>query len=274
MFYRIDFTCDDDDELQSALNDLYEYEDVISLKVTHRGRLNSFFVLLGRLIEHKVIESFDKAMDIGCNSGAYVKIISDHGFRYVLGIDIDARKIRKANDFFALSGGERVIEYKVMDAEELDGQEQYDLVLCSEVIEHTSDPKKVIRNIESVLAPGGVAIISIPNALSLPNILTLLYWRLIKREMPEVIQQHLDYPVYRAIKLFNDTNFRRVELSGSNLIFFRYTVRFLYNRSAFPIINKMDFRLSKSWPLKYFAQSIYLVLKKEDPFSGPSPGRT
>jgi 2-polyprenyl-3-methyl-5-hydroxy-6-metoxy-1,4-benzoquinol methylase len=220
-------------------------------------------MLLNRLIEQNIIESFNSAIDIGCNSGAYAKIISDHGFRYVLGIDIDGKKIRMANDFFAFNENDKTIKFEVTDAEEIDTQKKYDLVLCSEVIEHTNNPKKVIKNIEAILAPRGVAIITMPNAISLPYILTLVYYKVLKTEMPDDIRQHLDYPFYRVLNLFRGTKLRIVGMSGSNLIFFRYTVRFLYTKKAFPIINKMDFRLSKMWPLKYFAQSFIVILKKE-----------
>jgi SAM-dependent methyltransferase len=42
----------------------------------------------------------------------------------------------------------------------------FDVVLCSEVLEHTPDPRAVIRGIAAVLRPGGVLILSTPQALS------------------------------------------------------------------------------------------------------------
>lgn len=64
-----------------------------------------------KLIEQKVIDSFDSALDIGCNSGAYSKIISDFGFRYVLGIDIVDEKIEKVNGFFSINGEQYISSY-------------------------------------------------------------------------------------------------------------------------------------------------------------------
>jgi 2-polyprenyl-3-methyl-5-hydroxy-6-metoxy-1,4-benzoquinol methylase len=43
---------------------------------------------------------------------------------------------------------------------------RFDIVLCSEVIEHTPDPRAVIRGIAAVLRPGGVLILSTPQAFS------------------------------------------------------------------------------------------------------------
>lgn len=261
MFYRVDFICNDDDELQSKLNILYGYKDSINLKVKHRNRMNLFYTIMEQLIDENVIESFDSAIDIGCNSGAYSKIISDFGFNYVLGVDIDDSKIRTARDHLAFKEDSKTLEYRTGNAVDIGLEKKFDLVLCAEVIEHTSDPGRVIANIKSIIAPGGVAIITLPNSVSLPFFLKLIYYRIIKEDMPEDIQDHLDYPFYKAMKLLKDDNLKIVKTSGSNLIFFRHTVRFFYDTPAFPLINRMNFYLSKSWPLRYLSHSFLYVIK-------------
>jgi len=42
------------------------------------------------------------------------------------------------------------------------GEEAFDLVICCHVLEHTRDPMRAARNIESVLRPGGIAFIATP----------------------------------------------------------------------------------------------------------------
>ncbi len=42
------------------------------------------------------------------------------------------------------------------------GEETFDLVICCHVLEHTRDPRRAARNIESVLKPGGLAYIATP----------------------------------------------------------------------------------------------------------------
>ena len=42
------------------------------------------------------------------------------------------------------------------------GEEPFDFVICSHVLEHTHDPMRAARNIESVLRPGGIAFIATP----------------------------------------------------------------------------------------------------------------
>jgi SAM-dependent methyltransferase len=48
---------------------------------------------------------------------------------------------------------------------------QFDLILCSEVLEHLFDPETSIRKISNILKPGGFAIITTPQKYSLMEIL-------------------------------------------------------------------------------------------------------
>ena len=42
------------------------------------------------------------------------------------------------------------------------GEDPFDLVICCHVLEHTRDPMRAARNIESVLRPGGLAFVATP----------------------------------------------------------------------------------------------------------------
>ena len=111
MYYRVDFRCDNRDPLQRELDRLYDYADDVETRVLHRLRLNLFFRLLGELIEQRVVTQFDSALDVGCNAGVYSKILSDYGFRHVVGIDIDEQQVAKAQAAFAVASAERTIEF-------------------------------------------------------------------------------------------------------------------------------------------------------------------
>ena len=269
MFYKIDFTCSDEDQLQSQLNYLYNYRDDIGTKVLHRSRVNLFFILMGKLIKQNVITSFDSAIDIGCNAGVYAKIISDFGFRYVLGIDIVDEYIKKANNFFAFNDGSKVLEYKIVDAENIDTDKKYDFILCTEVIEHIDNPHKVIEAIKAILAPKGVAIVTLPNRISLPYLFVFLYYKINRKQISKSLAQHLNYPFYTSMKLFRDKNLRIIETSGTNLMLGGVILRLLYKTPVFSMINKINSSLSRLWPLKYFTQFFYIVLKNESTSSNP-----
>lgn len=262
MHYKNDFKIDDEEPLQELLNNLYKYKDDIATKVSHRNRLNLFSVIMKNLIEQNVIESFDKAIDIGCNAGVYSKIISDLGFMYVLGIDIDNNKIKEADNIFAFRDNKKVLEYKMGNAENIDTNNKYNFVLCTEVIEHTADPRKVINNIKEILSPNGIAIITLPNRISLPFLAAFCYHRIKDKKINKDLHDHLSYPFYKSLKLFNDESLKIIKTTGSNLFFNRFILKALYRRSIFPSINKFNYILSRLFPLKYFTQFFFIVIKK------------
>jgi len=245
MFYVVDFACDDNEELQSKLNIIYNYKNDITTKIMHRNRMNLFFLLLSKLKEKNSIKSYDSAIDIGCNSGAYSKIISELGFKYVLGIDIDEGLIENANRHFRSDDNDKKIEFKIMDAKNLDSEQKFNFILCTEVLEHTDDPSRIINNIEKILSSDGIAIITLPNKISLPYLIDFLLKKVRNISIDQDFKRHLDYPFYKSIKLLKDNHFVILSVDGTNLFFSGSILRFLYGRSIFPFLNKINFDISR-----------------------------
>ncbi len=262
LTYKIDYACDDREPLQQTLNRLYQYGEDVGTKVLHRSRLNLFSLLLRKWTARGDIASFESALDIGCNAGMYCRILSDCGFRYVLGIDVVDEMIRKASAAFASRDADKTVEFKLQYAESLAAERQFDFVLCTEVIEHTDHPDRVVAAIKAALKPGGLAIISLPNRISLPYLLSWLAHRLGWGPRDEVFERHLDYPFYRSIRLFDGDGTKVVGTDGTNLFWNGRTVRWMYGTRLFPLLNRINFNLSRLWPLKYMAQSFYLLVAR------------
>ena len=62
------------------------------------------------------------------------------------------------------------------DAEGLGSAAPFDAVLCLDVLEHLLDPWTVLEGLAGHLAPGGTAIVSIPNIRFHKALLPLLLW--------------------------------------------------------------------------------------------------
>jgi 2-polyprenyl-6-hydroxyphenyl methylase/3-demethylubiquinone-9 3-methyltransferase len=99
------------------------------------------------------------ALDVGCGAGLLTEPVARLGAG-VTGIDAAPEVIAVARQHAAAMGLE--IEYRIGDVAALDGR--FDLVTCLEVIEHVADPAAFLKALAQRLAPGGLLVLSTPNA--------------------------------------------------------------------------------------------------------------
>ena len=99
------------------------------------------------------------ALDVGCGAGLLAEPLARLGAK-VTGIDATPEVIAVARHHAAAMGLE--VDYRVGDVQQLEGQ--FDLVTCLEVIEHVADPVAFVKALAQQLAPGGLLILSTPNA--------------------------------------------------------------------------------------------------------------
>ncbi len=261
-FYRPDFRCDDADPLQRELDRLYEYGSDLETRVLHRSRLNLFHGLLAELARSGLLARRERALDIGCNAGGYSRMLSDFGFREVEGLDIEPRLIERARETFARDEPGRAIRFRVENAEDLEASATFDFVLCTEVIEHTARPDRVVENLVRSLRPGGVAVVTLPNAFSLPFAKAALKYRLQRRHDDPVFEDHLRYPFWRARRLLSSRGLRLLRTTGTNLFLDATSLRLLYRTPLFEPFNRLQFALARRWPLKYLAQFFFMVARR------------
>ncbi len=264
MFYEVDFASDDRDALQAQLNQICDYVNDVETKVLHRARMNLFFLLMQDLIRRGIVTEFGSALDIGCNTGIYSRMLADFGFSRVLGVDIVPDMIERANRSFGRDDGEKVVEFRVADAEQLNRDQKYDLILCTEVIEHTARPELVVANIKAMLSSRGVAIVTLPNAWSFPYQAANLAYRIKRPPKNQEFEDHLKYPFPRALKLMKGDGLRLVHTDGANLLLETHLLRLLYGTKLFASLNRLQFALGRAWPFKFFSQFFFMVLTRED----------
>jgi 2-polyprenyl-6-hydroxyphenyl methylase/3-demethylubiquinone-9 3-methyltransferase len=109
-----------------------------------------------------------KALDVGCGAGLLAEPLARLGAE-VTAIDPAAALIAAARNHAAGQG--LAIDYRVSAIEDLEGQ--FNLITAMEVIEHTADPQAFLHSLSRRLAPGGLLLLSTPNATAWSKLLTI-----------------------------------------------------------------------------------------------------
>jgi 2-polyprenyl-6-hydroxyphenyl methylase/3-demethylubiquinone-9 3-methyltransferase len=108
------------------------------------------------------------ALDVGCGAGLLAEPLARLGAN-VTAIDPAAELISAARDHAA--GQSLDIDYRVSAVENVAGT--FDLITAMEVIEHTADPQQFLHDLARRLAPGGLLILSTPNATGWSRLITI-----------------------------------------------------------------------------------------------------
>lgn len=108
------------------------------------------------------------ALDVGCGAGLLTEPLARLGAR-VTGVDAAPELIAVARAHAAQMGLE--IEYDAVPVEAIAAQ--FDLITAMEVIEHVADPAAFVKALAARLAPGGLMILSTPNATGWSKLLTI-----------------------------------------------------------------------------------------------------
>jgi 2-polyprenyl-6-hydroxyphenyl methylase/3-demethylubiquinone-9 3-methyltransferase len=109
-----------------------------------------------------------RALDVGCGAGLLAEPLARLGAS-VTGIDASPEVIAVARDHAGSMGLE--IDYRVGDVQDLEGE--FDLITAMEVIEHVADPAVFLQALAKRLAPGGLLILSTPNATGWSKLLMI-----------------------------------------------------------------------------------------------------
>ena len=119
---------------------------------------------LNKLTLELISPTNDKRIfEIGCGIGGSAPLISE--CREFIGTDLSEIGILKANQTF---GDKPNFKFVPMDAMDLKfNDEQFDIVLAREVIEHLPEPERAIREAFRVLKPNGLFLVTSPNRDSL-----------------------------------------------------------------------------------------------------------
>ncbi len=226
-----------------------------------KARRNIIFSQLDKYIKSKPQEAM--VFDLGCGSGFLVGELQKRGFQ-AYGSDIS----REAIEY----GKNRGIEnLKVREGDGVNFPDNYfDLVLALDVLEHIENDSKAIGELNRVLRPGGMAIITVPAYMFLWGV------------QDEVSRHFRRYTLSKLVeKIKKNSDLRMVKKSYFNTLLFlpialfRFLSKFATQpkrESDFEIGNGLAnsifyniFNLETFWLRHFnfpFGVSILLVLRK------------
>lgn len=105
-----------------------------------------------------------KIIDLGCGRGTYVFALSKKGFN-ALGLTFDSSDVKEANarkSRFKIKN----CSFRKVDLRKLDKEKKlknnFDIAICSEVIEHLVNDEKLIRDISNIVKKDGLLFLTTP----------------------------------------------------------------------------------------------------------------
>lgn len=108
-----------------------------------------------------------RILDFGCGDGTYFRMLIESGEcpSSAVGLEVDPRVI--ADNYKDFADHPEVSFELYSDFDFVAAAGTFDAVICMEVLEHIPDPTELIRQMHSLLRPGGRFLISIPNETGL-----------------------------------------------------------------------------------------------------------
>jgi SAM-dependent methyltransferase len=112
--------------------------------------------LFAREIDRRRIGPAARVLDLGTSTGTNLRMLRDVGFSNVAGLDLSEDALRSClekNLGNVVKGDITRLPFR---------DEQADLVLATDIIEHVDDDQAAIREITRILRPGGTVLLAVP----------------------------------------------------------------------------------------------------------------
>jgi 2-polyprenyl-3-methyl-5-hydroxy-6-metoxy-1,4-benzoquinol methylase len=116
-----------------------------------------------------------RVLDVGCGTGVMVtRPLAERGYD-VTGLDTDETSIARARNLNAGGRGLSNLRFVLGRLEEQRLDAPFDVIVCSEVLEHLPEPHRLLRAMTDRLADDGVLLVTVPNGFGLFEIDSHLY---------------------------------------------------------------------------------------------------
>lgn len=169
--------------------------DFFQAKAMQRGAMVKRFLKKGA-------QQTISLLDVGCGEGFELAHFQRQGWQ-VKGLDFSSDGMATHNPqcLDVLQTGNI---YQLLAQEIADGK-RYDVVWMQNVLEHVIEPEKLLRDLTSLVSPGGVAVISVPNDFSALQQYALEH-KVISRPFWVALPDHLSYFDAHSLKAVTEAN--------------------------------------------------------------------
>ena len=149
------------------------------------------------------IKDGDYLLDLGCGEGRHAITAYCHYNISSIGVDLCFRDLVTASDRFKIfDQNNNNKNLSLINSNGLSlpfSDNSFDIIICSEVLEHIDDYRGIINEVERLLVPGGTFIVSVPRAWP-----EKICW-LLSREYHEVDGGHIR--IFNSQKLKKDIEY-------------------------------------------------------------------
>jgi SAM-dependent methyltransferase len=140
-----------------------------------------------RIIE-KHVQGAGSILDVGCASGAFLRLMRESGWS-VCGVEPSEAQFQRATKVL---GAGVIIQQCVLQEASLEGG--FDLVTMWDVLEHVTHPVEFLSLAASLLRPGGFVVLNVPRIDSTAA-------RLMGRRWPVLLAEHLNYFTVPSLRI-------------------------------------------------------------------------
>jgi SAM-dependent methyltransferase len=144
--------------VEARMSTLSNDSEIVSYAGPALRKRSAFIVKQAERYVEQTLRSQPKVLDIGCGLGSISLAMGQKGYK-VVGVDMDPNTVSFCNKRNQLPN----IDFKVGDGENLDLGDTFDIVIASEVLEHSPHPESVIRSMSKHLRENGIGLLSVPN---------------------------------------------------------------------------------------------------------------
>ncbi|MBM3231060.1 class I SAM-dependent methyltransferase [Candidatus Peregrinibacteria bacterium] len=115
-----------------------------------------------------------EVLDVGCGTGDMCALIAGAGAKRSVGIDFAESAITEANKKYQAPN----LTFICGDVADL--EDRFDVVISNGTLEHMDDPLKTLRQLKTMLKPGGSLIMTCPNWLNARGYILQTLWHMFR----------------------------------------------------------------------------------------------